>query len=303
MADLVVVGSYNAAMSVYSSRLPAPGETVVGERFGRGPGGKGANQAIGARRLGADVLVVTRLGADAFGDEARSVLLAEGLPEHGITTDDHSPTGIALIFVDDSGQNAISVAPGANLNLSGPDVRASFGADLRGCKYLLMQLECTAELAVDLASRAPGPGTCSILNPAPARPLSPEALASFDIITPNEGELQAIAASLGLADGATDVLAEQLLEHGIRDVVVTLGERGALWASAAGLQYFGAYPVNAVDTTGAGDAFNAGLAAALVRGESMESAIDYGCRAGAFCVTRNGVIDGLGGPSDLAMLG
>ncbi len=99
------------------------------------------------------------------------------------------------------------------------------------------------------------------------------------------------------------MLAEQLLGYGIRDVVVTLGERGALWASAAGLQYFGAYPVNALDTTGAGDSFNAGLAAALVRGESMESAIDYGCRAGAFCVTRNGVIDGLGDPSDLAMLG
>jgi ribokinase len=303
MADLVVAGSYNAALTVYSATLPAPGETVVGTRFEQGPGGKGANQAIGARRLGADVLFVTRLGADAFGDEARSVLLAEGLPEHGITTDDHSPTGIALIFVDDSGQNAISVAPGANLNLSGPGVRASFGADLRSCKYLLMQLECTAELAVDLASRAPGPRTRSILNPAPARPLTPEALASFDIITPNEGELQAIAASLGLAGGATDVLAGQLVKYGIRDVVVTLGERGALWASAAGLQYFGAYPVNAVDTTGAGDAFNAGLAAALVRGESMESAIDYGCRAGAFCVTRNGVIDGLGDPSDLAMLG
>ncbi len=167
MADLVVVGSYNAAMSVYSARLPAPGETVVGERFGQGPGGKGANQAIGARRLGADVLFVTRLGADAFGDEARSVLLAEGLPEHGITTDDHSPTGIALIFVDDSGQNAISVAPGANLNLRGPDVRASFGADLRGCKYLLMQLECTAELAVDLASRAPARAPARFSTPHP----------------------------------------------------------------------------------------------------------------------------------------
>ena len=132
MADLMVVGSYNAAMSIYSTNLPAPGETVVGDRFERGPGGKGANQAIGARRLGADVLFVTRLGADAFGDEARSILVAEGLPEHGITTDDQSPTGIALIFVEDSGQNAISVAPGANLKLSGPDVRASFGADLRG---------------------------------------------------------------------------------------------------------------------------------------------------------------------------
>src|SRR3984885_5132966 len=137
MADLVVVGSYNAAMSIYSTNLPAPGETVVGDRFERGPGGKGANQAIGARRLGADVLFVTRLGADAFGDEAGSILVAEGLPEHGITTADRSPTGIALIFVDGSGQNAISVAPGANLELSGSDVLDRFGDELSGCRYLL----------------------------------------------------------------------------------------------------------------------------------------------------------------------
>ena len=112
MADLVVVGSYNVGMTVYSAKLPAAGETVVGSRFERGPGGKGANQAIGARRLGTDVLFITRLGADAFGDEARSILLAEGLPEGGITTDDQNPTGIALVLVEDSGQNAISVARG-----------------------------------------------------------------------------------------------------------------------------------------------------------------------------------------------
>jgi|HubBroStandDraft_2_1064218.scaffolds.fasta_scaffold56318_2 ribokinase len=302
MADLVVAGSYNAALTVYSATLPAPGETVVGTRFEQGPGGKGANQAIGARRLGADVLFVTRLGADAFGDQARSILLAEGLPAHGITTDDQNPTGIALILVEDSGQNAISVAPGANASLSGPDVLGRFGPDLRGCKYLLMQLECRAELAVDLSSWARDAGCVSILNPAPVRPLPPGALASFDIITPNEGELQTLAASLGLAAGPADVLARQLLSYGVRDVVVTLGERGALWASAAGLRYFDAYPVRAIDTTGAGDAFNAGLAAALVRGEPMESAIDHGCRAGAFCVTRNGVIDGLGLPADLEQL-
>jgi len=302
VADLVVVGSYNASMTVYSARLPAPGETVVGSHFDRGPGGKGANQAIGARRLGTDVLFITRLGADAFGDEARSILLAEGLPEHGITTDAQSPTGIALVLVDDSGQNAIAVAPGANLELSAPEVLASFGEDLRSCQCLLMQLECRAELAAGLASWAREAGCVSILNPAPARPLPKDALASFDIITPNEGELQTLGASLGLAAGATDVVARQLLDCGVRDVVVTLGERGALWASAAGVQYFDAYPVRAVDTTGAGDAFNAGLAAALVRGEPMESAIVQGCRAGAFCVTRNGVIDGLGSPSDLAEL-
>ncbi len=111
MADLMVVGSYNASMTVYSAKLPVPGETVIGTRFDRGPGGKGANQAIGARRLGTDVLFVTSLGADVFGDEGRSVLLAEGLPGRGITTDGHSATGLALILVDDSGQNAISVAP------------------------------------------------------------------------------------------------------------------------------------------------------------------------------------------------
>jgi ribokinase len=303
MADLVVVGSYNASLSVYSAQLPAPGETVVGGRLEQGPGGKGANQAIGARRLGTDVLFVARLGADAFGDEARSVLLAEGLPERGIITDDLAPTGVALILVDASGQNAISVAPGANLNLTGPGVLDSFGDDLSGCRYLLLQLECSAELAVDLASWAHDSGTRAILNPAPVRRLPPDALASFDIITPNEGELRTLAVSLGLADVATDVLARKLLDYGIPDVVVTLGERGALWASAAGLRYFDAYPVRAIDTTGAGDAFNAGLVAALVRGEPMESAIDQGCRAGAFCVTRNGVIDGLGRPSDLAMLG
>ena len=111
MADLMVVGSYNASMTVYSAKLPVPGETVIGTRFDRGPGGKGANQAIGARRLGTDVLFVTSLGADVFGDEGRSVLLAEGLPGRGITTDGHSATGLALILVDDFGQNAISVAP------------------------------------------------------------------------------------------------------------------------------------------------------------------------------------------------
>jgi ribokinase len=302
MAELVVVGSYNAALTVYSATLPAPGETVVGSRFEQGPGGKGANQAIGARRLGADVLFVTRLGADAFGAQARSVLLAEGLPEHGITTDDQSPTGIALVLVDDAGQNAISVAPGANASLDGPAVRARFGPDLRDCKYLLMQLECRAELAVDLAAWARDAGCVSILNPAPARALA-DALALFDIITPNEGELATLAGSLGLASGPADVLARQVVGYGVRDVVVTLGERGALWACAAGVRYFDAYPVRAVDTTGAGDAFNAGLAAALVRGEPMEAAIDQGCRAGAFCVTRNGVIDGLGYPSDLETLG
>jgi ribokinase len=303
MADLVVVGSYNAGLSISSASLPAPGETVLGGRVEQGPGGKGANQAIGARRLGADVVFITRIGADAFGDQARAILLAEGLPARGIITDEQSPTGVALILVDERGQNAISVAPGANLRLSAPEVLSRYEAEFRDCRYVLMQLECTAGLAAGIAGRARAAGIATILNPAPARPLPRAALASFDIITPNEGELRTLCTSLGLAGDTPAVLAQQLLEYGIRHVIVTRGEHGALWASAAGIRQFAAYPVTAIDTTGAGDAFNAGLAAALVRGEPMDSAIDQGCRAGAFCVTRSGVIDGLGRPADLGSLG
>jgi ribokinase len=303
MTDLVVVGSYNAGLSVASAALPAPGETVLGGRFEQGPGGKGANQAIGARRLGADILFVTRVGADAFGDEGRAILLAEGLPERGIITDEQSPTGVALILVGGDGQNAISVAPGANLGLTAAEVTDGYADDLRDCRYLLMQLECTADLAIELAAYARTAGIVSILNPAPARPLPRTALASLDIITPNEGELRTLCGSLALPGGTTGELARQLLDCGVRHVIVTMGERGALWASAGGLQHVNAYPVTAVDTTGAGDAFNAGLVAALVRGEPMLSAVDHGCRAGAFCVTRRGVIDGLGHRADLGLPG
>jgi ribokinase len=301
MADLVVVGSYNAGLTVYSDQLPQPGETVVGHQFCQGPGGKGANQAIGARRLDADALFITKLGADAFGQEARTLLAAEGLPAVGIMTGS-MPTGVALILVDAAGQNEISVAPGANLELAAADVLSQFPAHLAGCRIVLLQLECTAELAVGVAAWAHAAGKCVILNPAPARPLPPDALASFDVITPNEVELRTMAASLGIDDGPPDALARSLLDFGVRNVIVTLGEGGAVWVCASGVEHFESYKVQAVDTTGAGDAFTSALAAALARGEPMNSAIDQGCRAGAFCVTRRGVIDGLGRPPELAKL-
>ena len=169
---ILTVGSLNMDQVVQVERLPVMGETLLGAgSLKMVPGGKGANQAIGARRLGTDVLFVTRLGADVFGDEARSILDAEDLPDRGITTTDHSPTGVALILVDDVGQNAISVAPGANIELSAPEVIARFGPDLSSARYLLMQLECTAELAVVRACRS-----CwrlTLLRPTPAmRPSS-----------------------------------------------------------------------------------------------------------------------------------
>jgi ribokinase len=166
-----------------------------------------------------------------------------------------------------------------------------------------MQLECTTELAAGVFTWAHAAGKQTILNPAPARPLQPELLALLDFLTPNEGELRTLCAWLGIADAAIEVLASKLLDFGVQNIVVTLGERGALWASAAGIRSFDAYPVGAVDTTGAGDAFTAGLVTRLAAGDPIDRAIDYGCRAGAYCVTRHGVLDGLGRRADLAEVG
>jgi ribokinase len=301
MPDIIVVGSYNAGLTIYSPTLPGSGETVVGDRFERGPGGKGANQAIGAKRLGGEVLLVTKLGDDVFGDEARRALLGEGLPAKGLLRG-LSPTGIALILVGAGGENAISIAPGANEELSSDEVLSTFEEDLNECSFLLLQLECSPELAADMGIWARAHGKRTILDPAPVRDLPSGALGSFDILTPNETELIGLARQVGLEGEDVEALASGLVERGARDVIVTLGEEGALWASASGVRRFGAYPVEAVDTTGAGDAFNAALVATLARGELMDAVIDQGCRAGAFCATRRGVLDGLATPRELASL-
>jgi ribokinase len=300
MADVLVVGSYNAGFTIYTSRLPLPGETVGDGLFNWGPGGKGANQAVALRRLGVDTCFVTKLGEDVFGDHGRRVLLSEGLPERGILIGTE-PTGVAFIIVQEDGENSIVVAPGANLELALDDLSA-LGDEVASCRLVLLQLECRAELAIDVARWARAGGRRCVLNPAPARPLSAEALASFDVITPNESELETLAGALGIGGKTPESQALAVMGLGVNDVVVTLGDRGALWASPTGAQRFAAYPVEVRDTTGAGDAFNAGLVAALARGTSMGEAIDLGCRAGAYCVTRPGVIDGLATPHELARM-
>lgn len=299
MADVLVVGSYNAGFTIYAPHLPRRGETVGDARFDWGPGGKGANQAIALRRLGIDTCLVTKLGEDVFGDHGRDVLLAEGLPAWGILRA-KEPTGVAFILVEADGENSIVVAPGANLALGLDDVMA-LGDEAGVSRFVLLQLECRTELAVDVGRWATSGGRRVVLDPAPARALPPEALAYFDIITPNETELALLSRALGGPDGGTvEAQAAALLEKGAHDIVVTLGQRGALWASAAGFQSFEAYPADVRDTTGAGDAFSAALVAALARGASLPDAIDLGCRAGAYCVSHDGVIDGLATWSALA---
>ncbi len=297
-ASVVVAGSYNAGLTVYGGGLPAAGETVLAHRFEAGPGGKGANQAIGIARLGVDVAFATKLGDDVFGSQARATLVSEGLPPHGIMTGS-GPTGVAVILVDTSGDNAISVAPGANLELTSRDVILALGDELEKCSYIVCQLECPSELAAGLAVWAREGGKGVVLNPAPARPIDRGDLHLFDVLTPNEVELATLARHLGVETARVETQALALVDWGVGTVVATLGAKGALRASVDGVERFPAYAVEVLDTTGAGDAFTAGLVAALARGSTMDDAIDAGCRSGAFCVTRRGVIDGLATSGEL----
>lgn len=297
-ASIVVAGSYNAGLTIYGDHLPATGETVLGTRFEAGPGGKGANQAIGIARLGGAVALAAKVGDDMFGEEARTSLAAEGLPPAGILVGDQ-PTGMALILVDAAGDNMISVAPGANQELSSADVLGALRGELDACSYVVCQLECQLELAVDLATWAHAHGKCMVLNPAPACAIDAGLLPLFDVVTPNEVELAALTRTLGVEGGSPEAQAAALVACGVDVVVATLGEQGALLVTSEGARPFEAYPVAAVDTTGAGDAFTAGLVAALARGSSIEAAVDEGCRSGAFCVTKPGVVDGLATPSAL----
>ncbi|MHB8293231.1 MAG: ribokinase [Acidimicrobiales bacterium] len=300
MSEVLVVGSYNVGLSAFGRRLPERGETIVCDTFDNGPGGKGANQAMGAKRLGADVALVTKLGRDVFGGVARNVLLGEGLPGWGLLTGS-APTGVALIMVEASGENMIAIAPGANLELTSAEVLA-LGEAVTDARVVLLQLECSPTLATEMGHWARDSGKVAVLNPAPVRDLATEDLGCFDIITPNEGELARLALVAGVGGACLEDMALGLVKVGVPDVVVTLGERGVLWASARGVRVFEPYRVRVVDTTGAGDAFNAGLVTALAAGAAIEHAIDQGSRAGAYCTTRKGVLDGLGKPGDLQAL-
>lgn len=297
MGRVVVVGSYNVGLTIVGPELPLPGQTVLGHTFDIGPGGKGSNQAIGVARLGADITLVVKLGSDRFADEARGLFEREGLLGPGILRAD-THTGVGLILVDELGRNMISVAPGANAQLSAADLDGLEGL-FEGAGHLLCQLEAPPELFVAAARAARTAGATTILNPAPARPLPEEAFRLADILTPNQTELGVLTHLPTESDDQVHRAATVLLERGVGEVVVTLGDRGALWARPDGSQHFPAHQVKARDTTGAGDAFNAGLAAALARGDGMAEAIALGMRAGAFCVTRLGVIDGLPTPAQL----
>ncbi|WP_033322740.1 ribokinase [Streptomyces yerevanensis] len=281
--DLLVIGSANADLVIGVERRPGAGETVLGSDLAVHPGGKGANQAVAAARLGARTALLARVGDDGHGRLLLDSMRDAGVDTAGVLVGG-APTGIALITVDPSGDNSIVVSPGANGRLTPEDVRTA-SALLAASPVVSAQLEIPLE-TVEEVVRGLRPGTRFVLNPSPPRELPDEVLAACDPLIVNEHEARVV---LGADAGAgPSEWAESLLARGPRSVVVTLGEEGALVADASGVTRVPSVKVDAVDTTGAGDAFTAALAWRLGAGESLADSAAYAARVGAVAVTREG---------------
>ncbi len=287
---VTVVGSINMDLVSQVARFPMPGETILGGDLETIPGGKGANQAVAAARLGAKVTLVGRVGADIFGSKLRSNLAAEGIDISHVLQSQDMTTGVALILVNEDGQNTIVVSPGANGQLT-PAFIDRAGIVIASADVLLLQLEIPLESVRRAAQIARENRVQVILNPAPARELPASLLDMVDILIPNESEAQRL---LGETQNRMDHLqlaaaAERLFSLGIGAVIVTAGDRGALLVNSAGQRMFPAFPAERiVDTTAAGDAFVGGLAAATAAGKVLPEAILWGNAAGMLAVTRAG---------------
>lgn len=285
---VVVFGSINMDLVVRTPRLPAPAETITGHEFFTAPGGKGANQAVAVARLGAPTKMVGRVGGDAFGQELRQNLISAGVDVSLVFTDSAVSSGVAVIAVDDNAQNNIIIVPGANGRVGQDDLKR-LEANLAGAKVLLLQLEVPLEGVIAAARLAHERGITVVLDPAPAQDLPAELYSLVDMITPNEIEAGQL---IGVAiKNQTDAVsaAKMLLGLGVKTVVVKMGALGVLYTQAEEEPTFvPAFEVNAIDTVAAGDAFNGGLAAALVEGQSLPVAIRWGAAAGALSATKMG---------------
>lgn len=290
---ITVVGSYATGLTLKVKRLPTTGETVLASGYRVDYGGKGSNQAVGCARLGMDVALVARIGKDAFGEMALRLYREEGIDAGSLYQTAEYSTGVGFILVEaETGNNCIALDPGANELLSAADV-AQCDAAFETAAVVLTQLEIPTATAEAALARARAIGATTILNPAPVRPLPASVLRLVDVLTPNQTEANVLIGRSPDAGIEPEEVAGDLIRAGVRQVVMTLGKKGALIVTASSSRHVPAMPMSAVDTTGAGDAFNAGLAAALASGESLESAVEFAVVTGGMAVTREGVIPSL----------
>jgi ribokinase len=274
-------------MVVKSKKIPAPGETILGGTFFMNPGGKGANQAVAAARLNGNVTFVTKTGNDLFGDQAKHLFDIEGINTKYIIKDFKNPSGVALISVDENGENCIVVAPGSNAVLSAYDIDDEvYGHN--PSDVFLMQLEIPISTVEFVAQKVSEKGNRVILNPAPARQLSDDLLSCLYAITPNEVEAELLT-GIKVTDAlSAEKSAEKLFGKGVGNVIITMGGAGAFLLTQKVSKLIQVVPVKAVDTTAAGDVFNGALAVAVSEGKELEEAVDFANRAASISVTRMG---------------
>ena len=284
---IVVLGGINMDLVGTTENMPAPGETVFGQSFHTAPGGKGANQAVAAARLGAEVRMVGRVGRDEFGPALLDGMRREGIDVSGVATDPGNPSGIAMILLDGRKENYIVAIYGANLACDDEQIKAAEAA-LDGADVLLMQLEMPLEVATEAARMAKGRGVRVVWDPAPALEMGRDAYALCDLLTPNQVEAEFLSGiSVADLDSARDA-AGKLVGEGVSACVVTMAESGAYFATMDDDGFVPAYDVKTTDTVAAGDAFSAALGVALAEGRSLNEAVKYASAAGALAVTKRG---------------
>jgi len=287
ISSLVVVGSTNTDMVIKADHLPAPGETILGGKFLMNPGGKGANQAVAAKRLGGNVTFISKTGNDIFGRQSVQMFEEEGICTDYMISDTNNPSGIALISVDKNGENCIVVASGANATLIPSDLKNAIKT-ISSASTILMQLEIPVETVAFVATMAKSHGIKVILNPAPALQLSATLLHNISIITPNKKEAEMLS---GIAITGLESVKEAaaiIRDKGVETVIVTLGSEGAFICTNEIEEMVTTPKVIAVDTTAAGDVFNGALAVALSENAAMRDAVLFACNAAALSVTKLG---------------
>lgn len=289
---IVVIGSLNMDMVVRTNRAPEAGETLMGQVFTLSPGGKGANQAVAAARMGAEVTMIGRVGKDTFGSEMLEIIKREGIDIEHISTSETQATGVASIVLEESGENRIIVVPGANIDLNVDDIQV-LESVISQAELIVLQLEMDLTMSEHAIAIAHRHGIPVILNPAPARVLKDEMLAQVSYITPNETEAGILTGMIVDSIETAEQAARILLQKGVQNVIVTLGSKGALIVNAEGAKAIPGFPVQAVDTVAAGDSFNGALAQQLVLGKSLEEAVSFANAVGALAVGKEGAIPSL----------
>lgn len=287
MKRIVIIGSTNTDMVVKAARIPAPGETILGGRFMMNPGGKGANQAVAAARLGGQVTFIAKVGDDLFGREAKALFQKEGICADHIFTDTKEPSGVALIMVDENGENCISVASGANGTLSPSEIEDLQGI-IESADLVLLQLETPLDTVCRAAEIAVNKGVPVILNPAPAQAIPSGLYECLEVITPNQSEAELLT-GIKVSDlKSAEAAARELCNKGALQVVITMGKAGAYAFDGTQGVMVDAIKVPVIDTTAAGDVFSGALAVALTEGRELVDGVAFAARAAAMSVTRMG---------------